>query len=64
MGTLDAQTPAKRGLAGVIVDAAIRDKLEFWKLDFPCFSGQASTPRAPANLLPGRINHPSAPVAL
>ena len=38
MGTLMLSACKKRGLAGVVVDAAIRDKLELLQLDFPVFS--------------------------
>ncbi|KAH1299740.1 hypothetical protein KXX47_001085, partial [Aspergillus fumigatus] len=47
----------KRGLAGVIVDAAIRDKLEILELDFPVFSA-GFNPAGPTKYVPGRINHP------
>ena len=38
LATLMLSACKKRGLAGVIVDAAIRDKLEILELDFPVFS--------------------------
>ena len=38
MGTLMLSACKKLGLAGVIVDGAIRDRLELLELDFPVFS--------------------------
>lgn len=57
MGTLMLSACKKRGLAGVIVDAAIRDKLEILELDFPVFSA-GFNPAGPTKYVPGRINHP------
>ena len=57
MGTLMLSACKKRGLAGVIVDAAIRDKLELLELDFPVFSA-GFNPAGPTKYVPGRINHP------
>ncbi|MDQ0036663.1 regulator of RNase E activity RraA [Variovorax boronicumulans] len=57
MGTLMLSACKKRGLAGVIVDGAIRDKLEILELDFPVFSA-GFNPAGPTKYVPGRINHP------
>lgn len=57
MGTLMLSACKKRGLAGVIVDGAIRDKLELLALDFPVFSA-GFNPAGPTKFVPGRINHP------
>ena len=57
MGTLMLSACKQRGLAGVIVDAAIRDKLERLELDFPGFSA-GFNPAGPTKYVPGRINHP------
>ena len=57
MGTLMLSACKKRGLAGVIVDAAIRDKLVILELDFPVFSA-GFNPAGPTKYVPGRINHP------
>ena len=46
MGTLMLSACKKIGLAGVIVDGAIRDKLEILDLDFPVFSAGFNPPRA------------------
>jgi len=57
MGTLMLSACKKIGLAGVIVDGAIRDKLELLELDFPVFSA-GFNPAGPTKYIPGRINHP------
>jgi len=57
MGTLMLSACKKRGLAGVIVDGSIRDKLEILELDFPVFSA-GFNPAGPTKFVPGRINHP------
>jgi len=57
MGTLMLSACKRRGLGGVIVDGAIRDKLELLELDFPVFSA-GFNPAGPTKFVPGRINHP------
>ncbi len=57
MGTLMLSVCKQRGLAGVVVDGAIRDKLELLELDFPVFSA-GFNPAGPTKFVPGRINHP------
>lgn len=57
MGTLMLSACKEIGLAGVIVDGAIRDKLEILDLDFPVFS-IGFNPAGPTKYVPGRINHP------
>lgn len=57
MGTLMLSACKKRGLGGVIVDGAIRDKLELLELGFPVFSA-GFNPAGPTKFVPGRINHP------
>lgn len=56
MGTLMLSACKKRGLGGVIVDAAIRDRLELLELDFPVFS-VGFNPAGPTKMVAGRINH-------
>src|SRR2546427_9317733 len=56
MGTLMLSACKKLGLAGVIVDGAIRDRLELLELDFPVFSA-GFNPAGPTKFVPGRINH-------
>lgn len=57
MGTLMLSACKQRGLGGVIVDGAIRDKLELLELGFPVFSA-GFNPAGPTKFVPGRINHP------
>jgi regulator of RNase E activity RraA len=57
MGTLLMSACKKLRLGGVIVDGAIRDKLELLELDFPVFSA-GFNPAGPTKFVPGRINHP------
>ncbi len=57
MGTLMLSACKKLGLAGVIVDGAIRDRLELLGLGFPVFSA-GFNPAGPTKFVPGRINHP------
>lgn len=57
MGTLMLSACKKRGLAGVVVDGAIRDRLELLSLGFPVFSA-GFNPAGPTKFVPGRINHP------
>jgi regulator of RNase E activity RraA len=57
MGTLMMSACKKLRLGGVIVDGAIRDKLELLELDYPVFSA-GFNPAGPTKFVPGRINHP------
>ena len=57
MGTLMMSACKKKGLGGVIVDGAIRDRLELLELGFPVFSA-GFNPAGPTKYVPGRINHP------
>lgn len=57
MGTLMLSACKKLGLGGVVVDGAIRDKLEIMDLGFPVFSA-GFNPAGPTKFVPGRINHP------
>ena len=57
MGTLMLSACKKLGLGGVIVDGAIRDRLELFELGFPVFSA-GFNPAGPTKFVPGRINHP------
>ncbi|MCJ0763319.1 RraA family protein [Variovorax terrae] len=57
MGTLMLSACKKLGIAGVVVDGAIRDRLELLDLGFPVFSA-GFNPAGPTKLVPGRINHP------
>lgn len=57
MGTIMMTACKQRGLAGVVVDAAVRDSLELEKMDFPVFS-VGTNPNGPTKYVPGRIGHP------
>ncbi|VFR95703.1 Demethylmenaquinone methyltransferase [plant metagenome] len=57
MGTLMLSACKKLGLGGVVIDGAIRDKLDILELGFPVFSA-GFNPAGPTKFVPGRINHP------
>jgi len=57
MGALMMNQAKASKLAGVVVDAAIRDVLELRELGFPVFA-VGSNPNGPLKVAPGRINHP------
>ncbi|KST58778.1 dimethylmenaquinone methyltransferase [Methylobacterium sp. GXS13] len=46
-----------RGVAGFVIDGAVRDTDAFAASDFPCY-GRAATPRGPFKTGPGAINVP------
>ena len=47
----------KLGIAGVVVDGAVRDSLEIEEMGFPVFS-VGTNPNGPTKNVPGRIGHP------
>jgi 4-hydroxy-4-methyl-2-oxoglutarate aldolase len=57
MGTIMLSTCKKLGLAGVVIDAAIRDSEELVDLGFPVWAVGAN-PNGPTKYVPGRINWP------
>lgn len=57
MGTLMLSACKRLGLAGVVVDGALRDRLDLLELGFPVF-GAGFNPAGPTKRVPGRINHP------
>lgn len=57
MGTIMMTACRKLGIAGVVVDGAVRDSLEIEEMDFPVFS-VGTNPNGPTKLVPGRIGHP------
>ncbi|MCW5220481.1 RraA family protein [Verminephrobacter aporrectodeae] len=57
MGMLMLSACKQRGLAGVVLDGAVRDRLELLELGFPVF-GIGFNPTGPTKRVPGRINHP------
>jgi RraA family protein len=57
MGAIMMNQAKAMGLAGVIVDGAIRDVEELRALGFPVFS-VGSNPNGPTKFIPGRVNGP------
>ena len=57
MGAIMLNACKVMGLAGVVIDAAVRDVLELRELGFPVFA-VGSNPNGPTKFTPGRINHP------
>jgi 4-hydroxy-4-methyl-2-oxoglutarate aldolase len=57
MGTLMLSAAKGIGLAGVVIDGAVRDVPEIIALGFPVFC-VGSNPNGPGKVAPGRINHP------
>ena len=57
MGTIMMTACQKLGIAGVVIDGAVRDALEIEAMKFPVFS-VGTNPNGPTKLVPGRIGHP------
>jgi len=57
MGSIMINACKKVGLAGVVLDAAVRDTEELRELGFPVYS-VGSNPNGPTKFVPGRINWP------
>jgi 4-hydroxy-4-methyl-2-oxoglutarate aldolase len=57
MGTIMITACQKLGIAGVVIDGAVRDSLEIAEMGFPVFS-VGTNPNGPTKLVPGRIGHP------
>lgn len=57
MGSIMINACRKLGLAGVVLDAAVRDTEELRELGFPVFAVGAN-PNGPTKFVPGRINWP------
>ncbi|MFZ2649676.1 MAG: RraA family protein, partial [Burkholderiaceae bacterium] len=57
MGSIMINACRQLGLAGVVVDAAVRDTEELRELGFPVFAVGAN-PNGPTKFIPGRINWP------
>jgi regulator of RNase E activity RraA len=57
MGTIMMHAARKRGLAGVVMDAAVRDAIDIEEIDFPVFS-VGTNPNGPTKEVGGRIGHP------
>lgn len=57
MGTIMMTACRQLGLAGVVVDGAVRDSLEIDEMDYPVFS-VGTNPNGPTKSNGGRIGHP------
>ena len=57
MGEIMISQCMAMGLAGVVIDAAIRDSVEIQGLGFPVFS-VGTNPNGPTKFVPGRVNYP------
>jgi RraA family protein len=57
MGTIMMLGCKVTGLAGVVIDGAVRDTLELAELGFPVFAA-GTNPNGPTKFVPGRINWP------
>ena len=56
MGTIMMTACKQLGIAGVVIDGAVRDSLEIDEMDFPVFS-VGTNPNGPTKNVPGRIGH-------
>ncbi len=57
MGTIMMTACRQLGIAGVIMDGAVRDSLEIEEMDYPVFS-VGTNPNGPTKNIGGRIGHP------
>ncbi|QSI31235.1 RraA family protein [Variovorax sp. RKNM96] len=57
MGTIMMNACRQVGIAGVVIDGAVRDSTEIDEMDFPVFS-VGTNPNGPTKLASGRIGHP------
>jgi 4-hydroxy-4-methyl-2-oxoglutarate aldolase len=57
MGTIMMTACQQLGLAGVVIDGAVRDTLDIDEMDYPVFSF-GTNPNGPTKNVPGRIGHP------
>ena len=57
MGSIMINACKKLGIAGVVIDAAVRDTEELRELGFPVYAAGAN-PNGPTKNVPGRINWP------
>ncbi|MCA7086780.1 RraA family protein [Cupriavidus cauae] len=57
MGAIMMNAARQRGLAGVVMDGAVRDSLEIEELGFPVFS-VGTNPNGPTKEAGGRLGHP------
>lgn len=57
MGTIMMTACRQLGLAGVVIDGAVRDSLDIDEMDYPVFS-VGTNPNGPTKEVGGRIGHP------
>jgi 4-hydroxy-4-methyl-2-oxoglutarate aldolase len=57
MGTIMMNACRQLGIAGVVIDGAVRDSMEIDEMDFPVFS-VGTNPNGPTKQVSGRIGHP------
>jgi regulator of RNase E activity RraA len=57
MGTIMMNACVQLGIAGVVIDAAVRDSEEIVEMNYPVYS-VGTNPNGPTKFVPGRINHP------
>lgn len=57
MGTIMITACKQLGIAGVVIDGAVRDSLEIDEMGYPVFS-VGTNPNGPTKNIPGRIGHP------
>ncbi|MBI2746559.1 MAG: RraA family protein [Burkholderiales bacterium] len=57
MGTIMITACRKLGIAGVVIDGAVRDSTELEEMGYPVFS-VGTNPNGPTKLVPGHIGHP------
>lgn len=57
MGTIMMTACRKLGIAGVVIDGAVRDSLEIEEMGFPVFC-VGTNPNGPTKNIAGRIGHP------
>ena len=57
MGSIMINACKKLGLAGVVIDAAVRDSEEIVEMGYPVYS-VGTNPNGPTKFVPGRLNHP------
>lgn len=57
MGEIMLTACQQRGIAGVVVDGAVRDSVEIDAMGMPVFS-VGTNPNGPTKCVPGRIGHP------
>ena len=57
MGTIMMNACRKLGIAGVVIDAAVRDSEEIVEMGYPVYA-VGTNPNGPTKFVPGRLNHP------